>query len=348
MFTFLTDIHLLITKLNGLPLALTQAGAFIGRTGVDVQIYIDYFDRTWSNLMEKQDQFPLQEYGERSMLTTWKLSYDQVLRQNEAAAWLLRLWAFFYHDDFSYGLLEKSTTWMATREIEAPAWLVKLAGSSLEFSNAMGLLKAYSMIDSQVAGSYSMHSVPHQWSRSLSLDADALSLLSISVCVLASTVLGDHEKEHWKSDRRVIQHVLHASNESRILRILAQQQHVAEAAHWLAMLLDRQGKLGQAEQMYKRALAGKEKALGPNHTSTLNTVNNLGNLYSDQGKLDEAEQMYQRALLVYQRIYGPSHERVTATSEKLASTRLKKGKLSHMSLCHFDIPANIICKLLKT
>jgi hypothetical protein len=44
--------------------------------------------------------------------------------------------------------------------------------------------------------------------------------------------------------------------------------------------------------MYQRALAGHEKALGPGHTSTLNTVNNLGLLYSNQGKLAEAEQMY--------------------------------------------------------
>ncbi|CAG8975658.1 hypothetical protein HYALB_00014088, partial [Hymenoscyphus albidus] len=42
--------------------------------------------------------------------------------------------------------------------------------------------------------------------------------------------------------------------------------------------------------MYQRALQGYEKALGPDHTSTLGTVNNLGNLYSDQGKLVEAEQ----------------------------------------------------------
>ena len=48
--------------------------------------------------------------------------------------------------------------------------------------------------------------------------------------------------------------------------------------------------------MYVRALAGNEKALGPDHTSTLDTVNNLGILYRDQGKLAEAEQMYQRAL----------------------------------------------------
>jgi tetratricopeptide (TPR) repeat protein len=66
-----------------------------------------------------------------------------------------------------------------------------------------------------------------------------------------------------------------------------------------------QGKLDEAERMYQRAPAGNEKALGPDHKSTLHTVNNLGLLYRDQGKLDEAEQMYQRALLYYQHIYGP-------------------------------------------
>ena len=32
--------------------------------------------------------------------------------------------------------------------------------------------------------------------------------------------------------------------------------------------------------------------LGPEHTSTLDTVNNLGNLYKNQGKMAEAEEMY--------------------------------------------------------
>ncbi|KAI3067511.1 hypothetical protein CBS147339_8466 [Penicillium roqueforti] len=68
------------------------------------------------------------------------------------------------------------------------------------------------------------------------------------------------------------------------------------AFHGLGDLYSDQGKLKEAEEMYQRALAGYEKALGPNHTSTLVTVNNLGNLFSDQGKLKEAEEMYQRAL----------------------------------------------------
>ena len=48
--------------------------------------------------------------------------------------------------------------------------------------------------------------------------------------------------------------------------------------------------------MYKRALQGKEKALGAEYTSTLDTVNNLGILYMNQGKLTEAEKICEQVL----------------------------------------------------
>ncbi|KAJ5536988.1 Pfs NB-ARC and TPR domain protein [Penicillium frequentans] len=60
----------------------------------------------------------------------------------------------------------------------------------------------------------------------------------------------------------------------------------------LSLLYSNQGKLKEAEEIYQRALAGREKALSPDHTSTLDTINNLSILYSDQGKLKEAEEMY--------------------------------------------------------
>jgi Tfp pilus assembly protein PilF len=56
--------------------------------------------------------------------------------------------------------------------------------------------------------------------------------------------------------------------------------------------------------MYELALQGYEEALGPTHTSTLSTVNNLGLLYANQGKLGEAEQMYKRALRGYEEALG--------------------------------------------
>src|SRR5436305_12228352 len=59
--------------------------------------------------------------------------------------------------------------------------------------------------------------------------------------------------------------------------------------------------------MHTQPLQGWEEALGPKHTSTLHTVNNLGNLYADQGKLAEAEKMYTRALQGYEEALGLNH-----------------------------------------
>ena len=234
--------------------------------------------------MQKQDQFRLQGCGERSMLTTWKISYDQVLRRCEAAAWLLRLWAFFYHDDLWYGLLAAST-WRLANGTETPTWFTKLAGSSLEFSSAMGLLKAYSLADSQEGGSYSMHSVLHQWSRSLSLHSDAASLLSISVCVLGNAAPSEDDKEYWKLDRRLLQHALHSSDEMRRPQMLSQHEPPPWAMHCLGDTLSRQGKLEEAEQMYQRALLSYQCIYGPSHERVTATSKKLASTRSKKGKL---------------------------------------------------------------
>ncbi|KAG4429852.1 hypothetical protein IFR05_014663 [Cadophora sp. M221] len=94
--------------------------------------------------------------------------------------------------------------------------------------------------------------------------------------------------------------------ESSLKTNLVINDELASEYHNLGLLYADQGKLVEAERMYQRALEGKEKAWGPEHTSTLDTVNNLGNLYADQGKLVEAERMYQRALEGYEKAIGPS------------------------------------------
>lgn len=66
---------------------------------------------------------------------------------------------------------------------------------------------------------------------------------------------------------------------------------VIDSIHLLGILYNDQDRLPEAEAMFQRALQGKEKALGPDHTSTLVTVGNLGLLYHDQGRLPEAEML---------------------------------------------------------
>src|SRR5207249_4676317 len=121
-------------------------------------------------------------------------------------------------------------------------------------------------------------------------------------CV-ASKVPSTNEKHWWLLQRRLLQHA------TRQALFIVDGTVDMDGLHWafhnLGDLYADQGKLPEAEKMYIRALQGKEEAFGPDHTSTLGTVNNLGNLYAGQGKLAEAEKMYIRALQGYENALGP-------------------------------------------
>jgi hypothetical protein len=80
-------------------------------------------------------------------------------------------------------------------------------------------------------------------------------------------------------------------------------------------------------------LKGKEKAWGPEHTSTLDTVNNLGALYSDQGRLKEVEEMYQRALKGYEKLRGRDHPNTMAVADNLR--RLLESKIRRKRKFYF-------------
>jgi tetratricopeptide (TPR) repeat protein len=56
-----------------------------------------------------------------------------------------------------------------------------------------------------------------------------------------------------------------------------------------------------------RALKEYEKILNIEHSSTLNTINNLDNLYADQNKLTKIKEMYLRALKEYEKALNTEH-----------------------------------------
>jgi len=80
----------------------------------------------------------------------------------------------------------------------------------------------------------------------------------------------------------------------------------------------------EAEEIDMRALRGKKKAWGPEHTSTLNTVNNLANLLADQGKMVKAEEMYVRALRGYQKTVGNDRPTTQKIARNLQALQARK------------------------
>ncbi|MCB8977790.1 MAG: tetratricopeptide repeat protein [Ardenticatenaceae bacterium] len=62
-----------------------------------------------------------------------------------------------------------------------------------------------------------------------------------------------------------------------------------------------------ARPFYERALAIREKALGPDHPDTALSLNNLGALLDSMGDLPAARPFYERALAIREKALGPDH-----------------------------------------
>ncbi|MER2533398.1 MAG: CHAT domain-containing tetratricopeptide repeat protein [Candidatus Competibacter sp.] len=94
----------------------------------------------------------------------------------------------------------------------------------------------------------------------------------------------------------------------------------------LAGLYQVQGRYGEAEPLYWRALAASEKVLGPEHPATLRSVNNLAALYKSQGRYGEAEPLYWRALMGWEKVLGPEHPDTLISVNNLAVLYKSQGR----------------------
>ena len=82
----------------------------------------------------------------------------------------------------------------------------------------------------------------------------------------------------------------------------------------------------EAEPLYRRSLAIREEALGPEHPDVAMSLNNLAVLYREQGQYPQAEPLFQRTLEVLEKSLGPEHPNVAATLENYAELLRKTNR----------------------
>lgn len=286
--------------------------------------YLRLYKASWLKLQTTSPQ--LTTYEDRSLYTTWQITLDRIQQRNAASAKLLKLWAYFDRQDVWFQLLRHATP----TDDES---IRKLIEDELNFTEAVMLLCSFGLVDAdrtlqlQVgSGGYSMHSCVHSWTVFVLNKEWDEGLARIALTCVASGIPCTNEKNWWLLQRRLLQHATRQD-----LFIKNGKVDVAEldwAFHNLGGLYHNQGKLADAEMMYIRALQGKEEALGPDRTSTLDTVNNLGVLYADQGKLAEAEEMYIRTLQSKEDALGPDHTLILDTVNNLGNLYANQGKLA--------------------
>ncbi|RFU33666.1 hypothetical protein B7463_g2681, partial [Scytalidium lignicola] len=292
----------LATKLDGLPLALSTAGTYLEHMTMSFSEYLRLYEESWLKLQMTSPL--LNSYEDRSLYTTWQVTFDRIRQQNEASARLLKLWAYFDRQDIWFELLRHGCS--VDNEL-----IRKLTEDELSFNEAVRLLCEYGLVHTELS--------LRQPSGSEGECDKSLARLALT-CV-ASEVPDRNMDKWWLLQRRLLQHATRC--EHLVINGKVDVEGMEWALHNLGDLYADQGKLAEAEKMYIWALQGNEEALGPDHTSKLSTVNNLGNLYADQGKLAEAEKinvgnlyanqgklaeaeaMYDRALQGYEAALSP-------------------------------------------
>ncbi|MCJ1313481.1 hypothetical protein MMC25_007159, partial [Agyrium rufum] len=316
------DAVLLAQKLDGLPLALATAGAYLDQVAVNLSDYLRLYEKSWLQLLESSPE--IDSYEDRTLYSTWQISFDQVKQQNKLSAELLRFWAYFDSQDLWLELLQHS-------ESSDPDWVRELTKDQITFLQAVRVLRDHGLVEVATPSQdliespgYSIHACVHSWTIHVLNQVWDREFAILAMKLIASHVPEYQSLRPWLTRRRLLQHAIRGSY--MVLNGLVLFEDVAWECSALGVLYSDHGKLAEAEQMYQWGLQGMEKLRGSEHIILLSTVNGLGMCFRDQGRFIEAEQTYQRALQGFEKALGSEHTSTLSTVNNLGNLYFKQGR----------------------
>ncbi|RDW59198.1 hypothetical protein BP5796_12122 [Coleophoma crateriformis] len=349
-----SDFKELAQALEGIPLAITHAAAYIrSKPRITVSIYLRLFRESevyQANLLENNETNDLRrDHSTRhAVITTWQISFDQIQRTNIEAADLLALMSMFDRQGI-------------------PEWLLLNNMDKLQFEDTIALLISFSLVREQAGSSaFEMHRLVQlstmRWiQRNRQLERWRSEAIKVIARLFPS---GDYET--WSDCQILLPH----AREIVSYRVTDQQDLLSLASvntrlgwfyclKWnliraeptlreaivvremelgvnhpdtltsvsrLASVLERQGRYTEAESMNRRALEGREKELGVNHPDTLTSLDNLALVLNSQGRYTEAESMNRRALEGSEKELGVNHPDTLTSLNNLTLVLNSQGR----------------------
>jgi Tfp pilus assembly protein PilF len=93
-------------------------------------------------------------------------------------------------------------------------------------------------------------------------------------------------------------------------------------------------RLDEAEALFRKALAARERILGPAHRDVAMALNNLGVLLRDRRQLVDAQAMLERAAEAWEHTLGPDHPQVAAGLHNLGVVYAGRELTSRARECY--------------
>lgn len=355
--TLYSQAQAIVKELDGLPLALDQAGAYIEESSCHLSEYRMLYQRRWAMLLKRPSMVSA-DYP-HTVASTWSLSFQQLGQVNQAATELLRVCAFLDPDIIPEAMLSQGAG-------ELGAVLEETLSDPFLLNEAIQDLRRYSLIKRdpeikvlnvhrlvQVVLKDSLDETTQQlWAertvRAVSRAFPAVTFDSWDFCELclphvqACAALIDYHGFAFPEAARLLHNAgwylfergLYTQAKPFMERALTLREQTlglehpetASTLHALARLYLNQGRYEQAEPPLKRALAIREQALGPQHPDTIDIFNDLGVVYYLRGQYEQAEAVLNRALAIFEQSSDREQTCFADTLNNLAMLYQWQGK----------------------
>lgn len=324
------DARALAEGLGSLPLALAHAAAYLRATRtVTPRRYIERIAR------QMESAPPNAEYP-RSVSATFQEAVAAAERQAPGAAAILCLAAWFSPDAIPDEVFRRPVELFpdGLKPVlpgEMPAHELRWAlGDGMRVDDALGSLDRLSLLSfSESMQSYSMHRLVQLAGRDL-VGAAKRAWVESAVAT-ADALFPAVEFANWPNCERFLPHAraaldaLPSDTDFVVAGGLADRcgdYHRQRAAY------------GDAEPLLARALAIREKLLGPDHPEVAASLNDSAVLYRKQGRYAEAEPLHARALAIFEKALGPDDENVAHSLTSLALLYREQGRYAEAEPLH--------------
>ena len=297
----------LADALGRLPLALDHAGAYCKRTQMRFQ---DYAEKASSLI----DTAPRGAGYPRSVAATFDLAIAEAVAQCQAAEALMVYLAQCAPERIPMTLADGVLEDVAER-LEA-----------LSALSEVSLVKHDPFEDSTPA--VTVHRLVQAVARARSeTNGSAQNAVGRLIARLVALYPeeGDDNPRSWPLCAQLTPHLLAQCNAPG---------HASAFTGWPA-ILDRAGvymqgraAYSQASQLFRDALAIREKVLGPEHPDTAESLNYLALLLNAQGDFAGARPLVERGLAIHEKAFGPEHPETANNLNNLALLLQAQGDLA--------------------
>ncbi len=298
----------LIIELGSIPLAITQASAYIAIQGSRITIakYLQLLrsnDNKQVHLLSRNEADLRRDPGvPNSVITTWQISFLKIKERNAAAAELLSRMCFLDR----HGIPE----FLFCEEDDEP---------SLGFEEAVGILIQFSFV-TEVSGkkTFTIHRLVQLATRIWSETYGEAERIREEVLDLVWRHYPNGKYESWSRCEVLEPHaqiVLGSTYNSHKSEL--QKAKVLNQNAWYNMT---QGRYKISEEKVQKAINLRRSYLNLDHLNHLESLSLLATIYMYQRRWDEAEQLQVQIIETMKRVFKPDHPDTLTSMGNLAGT----------------------------